>query len=71
MAAPTIKPKSMMRSSATLLPRTAMIEAVSRKLTSAEIARSFGTSAELVDYRIKRLGLWREHIGKKVALSPD
>jgi Zn-dependent peptidase ImmA (M78 family) len=57
--------------SATLLPRTAMIDAVSRKLTSAEIARSFGTSAELVDYRIKRLGLWREHIGKKVALSPD
>jgi hypothetical protein len=46
-----------------------MIEAVSRKLTSAKIASAFGTSTELVDYRIKRLCLWREHIGKKVALS--
>jgi hypothetical protein len=28
----------------------------------------FGTSPGFVDYRIKRLGLWRDHIGKKVAL---
>jgi Zn-dependent peptidase ImmA (M78 family)/DNA-binding XRE family transcriptional regulator len=55
--------------SATLLPRSAMITAVDRKVSSAEIAAKFGTSPELVDYRLKRLGLWREHVGKKVALS--
>jgi Zn-dependent peptidase ImmA (M78 family) len=54
---------------ATLLPRTAMIEAVADRATSAEIGRKFGTSSELVDYRLKRLGLWREHVGKRVALS--
>ena len=57
--------------SATLLPRNAMIKAVGRKMSSAEIARKFGTSPELVDYRLKRLGLWREHVGKKVALSSN
>jgi hypothetical protein len=54
-----------------LLPRSALIKAVSRKINSAEIARKFGTSPELVDYRLKRLGLWREHVGKKVALSSN
>jgi transcriptional regulator with XRE-family HTH domain len=57
--------------SATLLPRNAMIKAVSKKVGSADIARKFGTSPELVDYRLKRLGLWREHVGKKVALSSE
>jgi transcriptional regulator with XRE-family HTH domain len=57
--------------SATLLPRNGMLEAVGRKMSSAEIARKFGTSPELVDYRLKRLGLWREHVGKKVALSSN
>ncbi|MEZ2145340.1 XRE family transcriptional regulator [Bradyrhizobium sp. DN5] len=57
--------------SATLLPRSAMIEAVSDRATSADIARKFATSAELVDYRLKRLGLWREHVGKRIALSSD
>jgi Zn-dependent peptidase ImmA (M78 family) len=57
--------------SATLLPRPAMIDAVSNRTTSGDIAREFGTSAELVDYRLKRLGLWREHVGKRVALSSD
>ncbi|MCD9892085.1 helix-turn-helix domain-containing protein [Bradyrhizobium japonicum] len=57
--------------SATLLPRSAMIDAVSDRSTSADIARKFGTSAELVDYRLKRLGLWREHVGKRIALSSD
>ena len=56
--------------SASLLPRGAVSEAVANRRSSAEIARIFGTSPELVDYRIKRLGLWREHVGKKVALSP-
>jgi transcriptional regulator with XRE-family HTH domain len=56
---------------ATLLPRSAIIDAVSHRTSSADIARKFGTSAELVDYRLKRLGLWREHVGKRVALSSD
>jgi transcriptional regulator with XRE-family HTH domain len=55
--------------SATLLPRTSVVQAVSRKQTSPQIAQQFGTSPELVDYRIKRLGLWRDHVGKRVALS--
>ncbi|WP_439373488.1 ImmA/IrrE family metallo-endopeptidase [Bradyrhizobium sp. DASA03120] len=56
---------------ATLLPRTAMITAVADRVSSAEIAQKYGTSSELVDYRLKRLGLWREHVGKRVAISSD
>jgi hypothetical protein len=47
-----------------------MVDAMSRKQSSEQIAGTFGTSAELVEYRIKRLGLWREHMGKQVKLSP-
>jgi transcriptional regulator with XRE-family HTH domain len=57
--------------SATLLPRSAMIKAVDGRMSSTEIARKFGTSPELVDYRLKRLGLWREHVGKKIVLSSN
>jgi Zn-dependent peptidase ImmA (M78 family) len=57
--------------SATLLPRAAMIDAVKKNCSSEQIAQAFGTSSELVDYRIKRLGLWREHIGKQIRLSSD
>ena len=56
---------------ATLLPKAAIIEAVSKNRSSEQIAGVFGTSSELVDYRIKRLGLWREHVGKQVKLSRD
>ncbi|WP_324751203.1 XRE family transcriptional regulator [Sphingomonas sp. LY54] len=54
--------------SAALLPRKAVIEAVSERRSSIDIAHQYGTSPELVDYRIKRLGLWRDHVGKRVAL---
>ena len=54
---------------ATLLPRKAIITAVTRRQTSQQIADRFGTSPELVDYRIKRLGVWRDHVGKRVALT--
>jgi transcriptional regulator with XRE-family HTH domain len=54
---------------ASLLPREAVQGAVGKGHSAAIIAKTFGTSPELVEYRIKRLGLWREHIGKKVALS--
>lgn len=53
---------------ATLLPRGAVIEAVSQRQTAEQIAKKFGTSPELVDYRIKRLGLWRDYQGKRVQL---
>ena len=55
--------------SATLLPRSAIAAAVAERRTSISIAQQFGTSSELVDYRIKRLGLWRDHLGKRVALG--
>ena len=54
--------------SATLLPRAAVIDAVNKNYSSEQIARAFGTSSELVDYRIKRLGLWREHLRKPIRL---
>ena len=54
---------------ATLLPKSAVIDAVRKNQPSEQIAKAFGTSSELVDYRIKRLGLWREHMGKKISLS--
>jgi Zn-dependent peptidase ImmA (M78 family) len=54
---------------ATLLPKAAIIEAVGKKRSSQQIADMFGTSPELVEYRIKRLGLWREHMGKQIKLS--
>jgi transcriptional regulator with XRE-family HTH domain len=57
--------------SATLLPKTAIVQAVNEKRSSTDIAQKFGTSPELVDYRIKRLGLWRDHVGKKVQLASD
>jgi hypothetical protein len=34
------------------------------------VAESFGTSSELVDYRLKRLGLWREHTARRIDLIP-
>ncbi|TIR62617.1 MAG: ImmA/IrrE family metallo-endopeptidase, partial [Mesorhizobium sp.] len=47
--------------SATLLPRDAIKRMVSDGKSAAEIASFFGTSPELVEYRIKRLGIWRDH----------
>lgn len=55
--------------SASLLPRSAITGFVADGMISGDIASYFGTSPELVEYRIKRLGLWREHIGKRVTLS--
>jgi transcriptional regulator with XRE-family HTH domain len=55
--------------SATLLPRKAIMKSVEKGQSTADIAKVFGTSPELVDYRIKRLGVWREHVGKRVVLG--
>lgn len=57
--------------SASLLPRIAVQEAVRHGQSSKQIATRFGTSPELVDYRIKRLGLWREHLGRAIVLAKD
>ena len=57
--------------SATLLPKAAIVDAVTKKQSSEQIAKRFGTSPDLVEYRIKRLGLWREHLGKRITLTPD
>lgn len=51
--------------SATLLPRAAIQAAVQAGATSTQIAERFGTSPELVDYRIKRLGLWHSQVSKR------
>jgi len=57
--------------SATLLPKDVVQDAVSKGVPPADLANRFGTSTELVEYRIKRLGLWREYVGKKVILTKD
>jgi transcriptional regulator with XRE-family HTH domain len=57
--------------SATLLPRKAILKAVEKRNSSESISARFGTSPELVEYRIKRLGVWRDYIGKRVALASE
>jgi hypothetical protein len=47
------------------------IDSVNKKLSTEEIAKMLRRSSDLVDYRIKRLGLWREHSGKQIRLSSD
>lgn len=54
---------------ATLLPRDAVKRMVGQGKSANEISAHFGTSPELVEYRIKRLGLWRDHVGRKVRLT--
>lgn len=54
---------------ASLLPRTAIRRLVSQSATAQGIAEKFGTSPELVEYRIKRLGLWRDYKGTRIELS--
>jgi len=56
---------------ACLLPKRSMFNTVQKKLSSDQIAQAFGTSPELVDYRLKRLGLWREHAARRIALRSD
>jgi len=59
--------------SATLLPKAATIRAIETERSVKSIAEQYGVSTGLVEYRIKRLGLWRRHKGISVALgkSPD
>lgn len=55
--------------SATLLPESAIRKGVSDGISAKKIAKIYGTSPELVHYRIKRLGLWRQFTGKEVKLK--
>lgn len=54
---------------ATMLPKSIIRKAVKEKADTVQLANDYGTSPELVEYRIKRLGLWREYKGKSVRLE--
>jgi transcriptional regulator with XRE-family HTH domain len=54
---------------ATLLPESVIRNAVQKKEDIKQLAKHYGMSPELVEYRIKRLGLWREYRGKSVHLE--
>lgn len=55
--------------SASLLPKFAIEKSVKEKKSAEDIALKFSVSRELVEYRIKRLGLWRMHTGKEISIS--
>lgn len=57
--------------SASLLPAGAMSAAVANRDTAAAIAERFDTSQELVEYRIKRLGLWLTYKAKEVSMTDN
>ncbi len=54
---------------ASLLPKSAVEAAVKNGEPAKVVARKFGVSEQLVEYRIKRLGLWAKHKGKKITLE--
>lgn len=54
---------------ATLLPASVIRKAVKGKADTVQLAERYGSSPELIEYRIKRLGLWREYKGKSVRLE--
>ena len=54
---------------ATLLPKSVVNKAVKEGIDITQVAQDYGTSPELVEYRIKRLGLWRQYKGKSVRLA--
>jgi transcriptional regulator with XRE-family HTH domain len=53
---------------ATLLPEVVIGNMVNEGKDITQVAQRYGTSPELVEYRIKRLGLWRQYRGKSVRL---
>lgn len=54
---------------ATMVPKDAITKAVEEKRSAKSIADQYGVSTELVEYRIKRLGLWKSHMGISVKLA--
>ncbi len=55
--------------SASLLPEKAIKKLVNERKSAEDIANQYGTSPELVEYRIKRLGLWRQYTGKEIKMT--
>lgn len=55
--------------SACLLPEKAVVSAVNKQQSAVKIAKEFGVSKELVEYRIKRLGLWRIYKGMEIKMA--
>lgn len=53
---------------ATLLPAAVIKKLVKEREDVSEVAAYYGTTQELVEYRIKRLGLWRQYKGMTVRL---
>jgi transcriptional regulator with XRE-family HTH domain len=54
---------------ATLVPGSAVISAVESGAAET-LAEKYGVSQQLVEYRIKRLGLWSTYKGKEVKFAP-
>jgi transcriptional regulator with XRE-family HTH domain len=54
---------------ASLLPKAAVSRCVGKGEGSDVIALKFGVSQQLVEYRIKRLGLWKAFRGKTVSMD--
>jgi Zn-dependent peptidase ImmA (M78 family) len=54
---------------ASMLPPEAIQNSVAERRSADEIAGKFGTSRDLVEYRIKRLGLWNLHMGREIRFS--
>ncbi len=55
---------------ATLVPAPAVVSAVEAG-AAATLAAKFGVSQQLVEYRIKRLGLWSTYKGKEIKIAPS
>lgn len=55
--------------SACLLPEEAVSQMVHLSWTAEKIGDHFGTSPELAEYRIKRLGLWRTYKGLQIEIG--
>jgi transcriptional regulator with XRE-family HTH domain len=56
---------------ATLLPANIIKELVDKKQDVSKVANHYEITSELIEYRIKRLGLWRQYKGLKVELNPE
>jgi transcriptional regulator with XRE-family HTH domain len=56
---------------ATLLPANIIKKVVHEKQDISKIANHYEATSELIEYRIKRLGLWRQYKGLKVELKPE
>jgi Zn-dependent peptidase ImmA (M78 family) len=55
--------------SASLIPEKAVVQFVEKKGDVAKFASSLGVSKELVEYRIKRLGLWYSYKERRISIS--